>query len=873
VAGFEMRGGAFHALISSEARQAAPRTATVALPANARDPVWLEDDASHMRVSSSLLGAHDVAIATADGVAIYEGALPGADELQRVRAEGTEDYLVFHRRPEKEEIVYDVDVSRVAGIRLVANTLEFLDGGGAPRLRVPPPYIVDANGTRSVAVLSLGECAFDESPRAPWGRTVISPGALRCSLHVSWNAAAYPATLDPSWTATGSMTTARMAHSATLLGSGEVLLAGGFGTGDGGNFTLSSAELYDPTTGTFAATGPLTTERESSPATLLASGAVLLLGGSGMGGALSSAEIYDPAAGTFASTGLMTAARDLPTATLLSSGEVLVAGGAGNNDGGVTTNALSSAELYEPSTGTFVSTGSMTTTREIHAAALLGSGEVLVVGGLSSSFDDLSSAELYDPTAGTFAATGPMTTARNLPTATLLGSSAVLVVGGATNEGHDPLSSAELYNPASGTFTATGSMTTKRYQQTATLLGSGGVLVAGGYDRPVVAVSSAELFDPIAGAFTTTTSMTSARQLHTATLLGSGQVLAAGGGVSNLPMSSAELYTCLPTTTCPAGEDCGTIPDGCGGSVSCGTCDDGKNCFGNRCVSVLDSGSDSGAGGHDSGIHTKDSGSSGEDSGTVAGDSGAPGRKGDASDGGDDDDSTIIRGCGCRTAQRSDAPPCAPLWIVIGGIVAVRRRRVRASISSLALAALAMACGGRATSARADGGGSDARAVPDGLPVDSPALTEVGSDGGVEAGLEAGSDGGLDSGSDVEVPPSTCPGCTVLAGADDAQSLTLAPTSVYWTQGMNTPGLLPIAGTGSVKSVPRTGGPATSVASGLTGPLVVTYADSWLAWSAFTGNGAGCAPARRENIRTRRQCCRRMLAPRLPRLLLPSRPL
>jgi len=69
--------------------------------------------------------------------------------------------------------------------------------------------------------------------------------------------------------------------------------------------------------------------------------------------------------------------------TLLSDGKVLVAGGRYDT----------SAELYDPSTGTFTATGSMTVVRARPSptAALLGNGKVLIVGGDS----DVGSAELY----------------------------------------------------------------------------------------------------------------------------------------------------------------------------------------------------------------------------------------------------------------------------------------------------------------------------------------------------------------------------------------------------------------------------------------------------------------------------------------------
>ncbi|MGO9837377.1 MAG: Kelch repeat-containing protein, partial [Polyangiaceae bacterium] len=328
--GFEVQDGYVRALIPAEARQAAARTASVALPEHAGDPVRLEDDSSHVAVTFALRGASDSELSTSGGVALYPSALAGADVLHRVNAEGTEDYVVFEQRPEKEEIAYDVDVSRVAGLRLVSNTVEFLDEGGTPRLRIAPPYVVDTNGVRAEGALAVDGCVFDTSPRAPWGRAVTSPGATRCAVRVSWKASTYPAIVDPSWTNTASMTTSRDAHTATVLGSGQVLLAGGYdGTG-----ATSTAELYDSGTGTFATTGSMVTARWFHTATLLGAGAT--------------------------------------------AGQVLVASGTTANNSGFT--VTQSAELYDPAAGAFTPTGSMMTARATHTATLLGSGEVLIVG-------------------------------------------------------------------------------------------------------------------------------------------------------------------------------------------------------------------------------------------------------------------------------------------------------------------------------------------------------------------------------------------------------------------------------------------------------------------------------------------------------------
>jgi len=93
-------------------------------------------------------------------------------------------------------------------------------------------------------------------------------------------------------------------------------------------------------------------------------------------------------AGTWSTTG----SRAVPTATLLLNGKVLVAGGI---DMGL--NALASAELYDPATGTWSATGSLKTPREFDTATLLPSGKVLIVGGTDSKGNPLASAELLTP--------------------------------------------------------------------------------------------------------------------------------------------------------------------------------------------------------------------------------------------------------------------------------------------------------------------------------------------------------------------------------------------------------------------------------------------------------------------------------------------
>jgi hypothetical protein len=200
------------------------------------------------------------------------------------------------------------------------------------------------------------------------------------------------------------------------------------------------AELYDPSTGTFTATGDMIWDHFFPTATLLPSGKVLIAEGR--------SELYDPALDTFSPTTEMTNVIWAPS-TLLMNGKVLFPGGDDSN----TSTGYSSAQVYDPSTGTFVGAGSMTTGRFDHTSTLLPDGTAFIAGSQRSGSDggsSLASTELYDPAKGTFTATGNMITARFDHTATLLSDSTVLIAGGICQgcNGYNVRASAELYHPA-----------------------------------------------------------------------------------------------------------------------------------------------------------------------------------------------------------------------------------------------------------------------------------------------------------------------------------------------------------------------------------------------------------------------------------------
>jgi N-acetylneuraminic acid mutarotase len=356
---------------------------------------------------------------------------------------------------------------------------------------------------------------------------------------------------------TGDLNTGRSAHTATLLPTGNVLLAAGqlYAVSPYGGFfirlSLDSTELYDPASGLCSPSGSLATARHDHTVTLLPNGKVLVAGGYFEDGetstTLASAELYDPATGAWSATGNLGAARRIATATLLPNGKVLVAGGNG------VSNVLASAELYDPATGTWTNTGSLGTARSGHTATLLPNGKVLVVEGWDRSGFTLASAELYNPATGTWSATGSLRAARQRATTTLLTNGMVLAVGGIGNTSFTS-GSAELYDSTTGVWSSTASLTTGRASHSATLLPNGKVLVAGGYFQSSTnggLVASAELYDPGTGAWSPGASLSTSRRYHTATLLANGQVLVAAGqgpdpnfsiSLESVNLASAELY-------------------------------------------------------------------------------------------------------------------------------------------------------------------------------------------------------------------------------------------------------------------------------------------------------------------------------------------
>jgi hypothetical protein len=303
------------------------------------------------------------------------------------------------------------------------------------------------------------------------------------------------------------------------------------------------AEIYDPATGTFTATGRMVFNHGNAPtATLLNDGRVLILGGFS---APSNAELFDPASGKYSAIAATTIEPHavFHTADLLPDGRVLIVGGLNGDENVAKPN--SGAELFDPKSQTFTKVSSLAAKRRRHTTTALTDGRVLVIGGSDTAGGAIGLVEAFNPTSGSFSILGSTSVGRVSPTSALLPNGKVLIAGG-----YDNAASAEILDPVKGQSSATGSMSRPREETSAVILSNGQVLITGGGTTPTYneATNTSDLYNPASGVFTPVGNMGSARTQHPTITLLDGRVLVVDGqnGCCGPPfgsLSSAELYT------------------------------------------------------------------------------------------------------------------------------------------------------------------------------------------------------------------------------------------------------------------------------------------------------------------------------------------
>ncbi len=340
------------------------------------------------------------------------------------------------------------------------------------------------------------------------------------------------------WEPAGSMTTARVAHTATLLRDGRVLLVGGYTTQDP---STASAEIYDPATGIFSPTASLNTGRHEHSATLLPDGRVLVVGGYNSG-YLRSAEIYDPATCQWTPSQPLFNHGILNATAVLTDGRVLVTGGN-------STNAPSTdVEIFDPTTDTWHAAAPLSIGRNGHAAILLNDGWVLVLGGNGDVA--VLVAEIYDPATDAWTPTGPMNAKSARFVSALLPDGRVLAAGGINPTSRELYTTAEIYDPATGEWTLTAPLVPARCGHAGVVLPDGRVLVTGGGQQQCdsgtdpLSLTDVQIYDYASAAWSALPPLHLSRAKHTATLLPDGRILVAGGyAAADVYLDSAEILT------------------------------------------------------------------------------------------------------------------------------------------------------------------------------------------------------------------------------------------------------------------------------------------------------------------------------------------
>ncbi|XXX78731.1 kelch repeat-containing protein [Sorangium sp. So ce134] len=531
-------------------RAAAARRGGVAvrLPGEGSEAiVFALDGGATLRVRE--LGASGEAV-LADRAVAYRRA--GGSSFWTATPGGVEEWLLLDAAAVRRDA--PVAAWEVEGGALAARdgAIEIADAAGAVRLRVTAPAAYAAGGRGVDARLAARGARIELFVDAEGEQVLVDP---------EWQSPAPPA-----------MGTGRSRHAAARLGTG-VLVAGGtsaVGTG------LRSAELYDPADGAWSsspAPGNMQRARTEHTATALGGDRVLVLGGD-TDGAHSTYEVYDADTMTWVTGGEIPLTNPVTgqpdhlyrhTATELAGvdGEVLIVGGGADLD---QVAVYDNVFLYDPRDDRLEEVAHLLEPRTFHTATLLGTGEVLVVGGYRGA--GLRTTELYDPTTDEWRPGPSMAerAERYMHTATRLLDGRVLVTG------YAPV--AEIYDPSTNSFGVVAPLraASSRYGHSATLLPNGCVLVAGGRLGSAYQ-TDAELYNPFENSWIVADELREPRAFHEATLLDDGSVLLTGGEQAGLKHATVERFT-LGQPGAPCGDLCECQSGFCVDGVCCDTaCD------------------------------------------------------------------------------------------------------------------------------------------------------------------------------------------------------------------------------------------------------------------------------------------------------------
>lgn len=388
----------------------------------------------------------------------------------------------------------------------------------------------------NIAVNSGDTVTVSPSASTSYTLTVVNPAGTQGgrTIRITVTTGTFTATANNS-----SVSRYSSAKSVTLP-SGKVVVFGS------SNFT-NITDVFDPATNSFTRVGDMNRGRHRFGRALLSNGKVLAIGGMYLSGgnyiSLSTVEIFDPVTETWSYTGSLNVARENPVVVVLNNGKVLVAGGMWRAPG---TSYLSSAEIYDPDTGTFTYVNAMPQARDNATGALMSNGNVLVAGGYSSSPGHMKSAIIYNPTLNTWTSISSQMNSIHSEGGSVmlrLQDGRMLIAGGwSPSLG---VWTIDIYNPSTNSFVAAANLPQFSHGRggiTGHVRSDGVVVFFGGSSGDGAMADTAVLYDPTSNTMATEGNvMRWSRYNHTSTMLNDGRILIIGGDYYN--STAADIYS------------------------------------------------------------------------------------------------------------------------------------------------------------------------------------------------------------------------------------------------------------------------------------------------------------------------------------------
>ncbi len=579
----------------------------VALPKLADGAMVVRSTARDMSVSVRPVGFAAKPVEWAERIAVFPMAAEGVDVVRVVQATGVEDFYQVHRPREQLTFEQEIRLHGVAGLRLVANTLELLDPTGNPMIRATPPRVFDSDGRSRPGTLRVVGCAYDEHPAGPWGRPVVAPGSDTCRViaSVDGKGLSYPVLFDPTWQGTGTTKQTHAYHQMHYLKGGidkdKVLLVNG--TGSFGGVT----ELFNPkaTPLTWASSSSypgIATLGQGSTSVALRDGTVVSLGGAPLGSSTCQATVVvrSPTTGAWSPGAAMSSSRCYPavaSADVDGKEAVLVFGGQGGTSASSVSPTMKTGQYYDPGTDNWTTmSGTMSVGRARARAVKLNDGRILVAGGeeystVTFSVSAWDSADFWTPSTKAFSTAPNMNQKRSGGELVALGGSkpyAVFAGGTSNGSATGVLDTLEVFDGTKWSL-VTSKLAYPRLQFASALLDDGRVLFTGGFSYNPLTSSTvsegADLFvpgsDPTTGTIVGASLMSDKRHWHAMIGVPSVGALVTGGLNTTATIGSETTSSEVFNTT--IGGACGTgCPTGlfCVDGVCCSTssCPSGQKC-------------------------------------------------------------------------------------------------------------------------------------------------------------------------------------------------------------------------------------------------------------------------------------------------------